>query len=117
MATDLLEPELLYKRELKEKHHQSVVDFFSELVAKSGVNKDENKANNHYKNLEWCSFEYNMNYGSHPYLKSILMAKNFARDVNPNNKKVRCVETGEVFNCIKDAAEKFKIDQSQITKV
>ena len=44
MATDLLEPELLYKRELKEKHHQSVVDFFNELVARSGVNKDENKA-------------------------------------------------------------------------
>lgn len=25
--------------------------------------KDENKANNHVENLEWCSAKYNMNYG------------------------------------------------------
>ena len=41
---ELLEPELLYKRELKEKHHQNVVDFFNELVKKSGVNIEENSA-------------------------------------------------------------------------
>ena len=27
--------------------------------------KDENKANNCVNNLEWCSYEYNNNYGSH----------------------------------------------------
>lgn len=27
--------------------------------------KDENPANNFYKNLEWCSYQYNLNYGSH----------------------------------------------------
>ena len=42
MAQDLLEPELLYKRELKDKHHQTVVDYFKELSDKSGVNKEEN---------------------------------------------------------------------------
>ncbi len=26
--------------------------------------KDENKANNHYSNLEWCTPEYNLNYGT-----------------------------------------------------
>lgn len=26
--------------------------------------KDENKRNNTYSNLEWCTFEYNMNYGT-----------------------------------------------------
>ena len=27
--------------------------------------KDENKENNFYKNLEWCTDEYNVNYGTH----------------------------------------------------
>ena len=26
--------------------------------------KDEDKANNHYSNLEWCTAEYNLNYGT-----------------------------------------------------
>lgn len=26
--------------------------------------KDENKINNHYSNLEWCTYEYNCNYGT-----------------------------------------------------
>lgn len=43
MAQDLLEPELLYKRELKDKHHQNVVDLFDELVKQSGVDIDVNK--------------------------------------------------------------------------
>ena len=41
---DLLEPELLYTRELKEKHHENVVKYFEKLVEKSQINKDENKA-------------------------------------------------------------------------
>ena len=43
MANDLLEPELLYKRELKDKHHQNVVDLYDELVKKSGVDVEANK--------------------------------------------------------------------------
>ena len=41
---DLLEPELLYKRELKEKHHKNVTDLFDELVKQSGVDPEANKA-------------------------------------------------------------------------
>ena len=43
MAQDLLEPELLYKRELKDKHDSNVRALFDELVAKSGVNIEENQ--------------------------------------------------------------------------
>lgn len=42
---DLLEPESLFKHQLKDQHHDNVVNFFNELVEKSGVNKDENIAN------------------------------------------------------------------------
>jgi len=43
-SNDLLEPELLYKRELKEKHHKNVTDLFDELVKQSGVDVEANKA-------------------------------------------------------------------------
>lgn len=34
-------------------------------VKKVEVNhKDENKLNNNYTNLEWCTHQYNMNYGT-----------------------------------------------------
>ena len=41
---DLLEPELLYTRELKQKHHDNVVNYFNKLVEKAKTDKDANKA-------------------------------------------------------------------------
>ena len=79
--------------------------------------KDENRANNNIDNLEWCSYSYNASYGEAPIKNSISMKKHFARDVNPNKVKVKCVETGEIYESIIDASEKYKIDQSSITKV
>lgn len=49
--------------------------------------KDENKANNHVENLEWCTREYNMNYGERTEKVSQKLSKK-VRAVN--------VETGEV---------------------
>lgn len=44
MATqELLEPEQLYKTELKEKHHETVVKAFEDLTKKSGVDIEANK--------------------------------------------------------------------------
>lgn len=40
---DLLEPELLYTSELKQKHNDNVVSYFDNLVKISGVNPEENK--------------------------------------------------------------------------
>ena len=41
---NLLEPELLYESQLKQKHHDNVVKFFEDLVGTSKVNKEQNKA-------------------------------------------------------------------------
>lgn len=46
--------------------------------------KDEDKTNNNVDNLEWCTAEYNVRYTC--------------------NKAVRCIETGEVFGSLKEAA-------------
>ena len=50
--------------------------------------KDENKENNCLSNLEWCSYEYNINYGTRNERAS---------------KKVMCIETNEVFKSICEA--------------
>lgn len=79
--------------------------------------KDENRQNNTVENLEWCTYSYNASYGDAPIKNSKSMKKYFARDVNPNRVKVRCIDTGEIFDSIIDASEKYHIDQSSITKV
>lgn len=43
--------------------------------------KDENKQNNRFDNLEWCTNKYNCNYGNHPNNMSI------ARKNKPSNSK------------------------------
>ena len=43
MANELLEPEHLYNYELKYKHHDNVVDYFTKLVKKAGTDKEANK--------------------------------------------------------------------------
>ena len=43
-TNELLEPERLYELELKEKHHENTVKYLDDLVARSGVDKDANKA-------------------------------------------------------------------------
>ena len=35
---------------------------------------------------------------------------------NPRAKKVQCIETGEIFSCAKEAAEKYNVDNSCLSK-
>lgn len=39
--------------------------------------KDENKSNNTVENLEWCSAEYNINYGSHNERMAFTMSNKY----------------------------------------
>lgn len=80
--------------------------------------KDENKRNNKADNLEWCTASYNLQYGTcraRMAEKRRLLFSN--RENNWFSKSVVCVETGEVFCSIANAAEKYGIDKSSITKV
>ena len=71
--------------------------------------KDENKANNYANNLEWCTHEYNNNYGT-CRIRSAVSNVN-----NPKiSKKIRCVETGIIYPSIAEAARQLRIYDSNI---
>ena len=82
-------------------HRVIMMSFFGE--SDLTVNhKDGNKLNNHISNLEYMSRKD----------QNIHRSKVLKRG---NRTPVICVETGEVFETIKDAGEKLNIDHSHIS--
>ena len=75
---------------------------------------DENKENNNVENLEWCTREYNNNYGNRNKKDSEKKKINYLGTNNPSARKVKCVTTGEVFNTMKEACEKYKVNTSHM---
>ena len=67
--------------------------------------KDENKTNNDVKNLEWCTNEYNHNYGT----RNERVGKSLS-------KKVICITTGEIFNSMREACRKHNISSGSMTE-
>ena len=75
--------------------------------------KDEDKTNNHVSNLEWCDYNYNNNYGTRNEKISKKNKENFKGKYkgknNPRARKVICITTGEKFNYIREASNKYNI--------
>ena len=91
--------------------------------------KDENKENNNVDNLEWCTYEYNNNYGTinkrhSETMKGRKLSEEHKRKISnsikgnkhPQAKKVKCITTGEIFDYIKEAGRKYNIGSSHISK-
>lgn len=75
--------------------------------------KDENKQNNSIDNLEWCTREYNNNYGTRTQRQSENHA-DFSGSKHPQARKILCVTTGKKFNCIKEAAYYYNVCRQSI---
>ena len=92
--------------------------------------KDETPGHDWVENLEWCTYEYNLNYGtrSEKASKSLKdrefseetkhkMSENHADvrgEKNPRARKVICVETKQIFDTLKQAGEWCNISKENI---
>jgi len=73
MSDELLEPRSAYYKLYKDKYHQSVIDYFNDLVKKSGINIEENRStvNGYYNEINNCN-KLKKNKGKNTALKSFL---------------------------------------------
>ena len=84
----------------------------------------QHRSDNRIENLEWCTYEYNNNYGTRKEKASESMIGknkgkpniNIISENHPKAKKIRCITTGEIFNTIRDASKKYNINESNISK-
>lgn len=65
--------------------------------------KDECKTNNNVNNLEWCTQAYNNVYGTRT-----------KRVAQKNSISVQCIETGQIFDSLKEASLFIKQDRAAI---
>lgn len=92
--------------------------------------KDENPSNNTATNLEWCSYKYNINYGTAPArrdarLEAFRKSERIKTTARENGKTVmraiiQMTKDGEIINRYasgKDAAIKTEINHSHILEV
>lgn len=74
--------------------------------------KDEDKTNNRVDNLDWCSAEYNVNYGTRNKRCSEILTNN-----QKKSKKILCVETGVVYPSEMQVKRELGFDNGYISKV
>lgn len=94
-------------------------DYIHRIVAKAYIpnphgykevnHLDEVKSHNWYKNLEWCSRQYNLNYG-HRMMK----AKASGR-LGAKRRPVYCIELDKVFSSTAETARQLGVSQSNVS--
>ena len=71
--------------------------------------KDENKLNNRADNLEWCTYQYNSNYGNAPF-KSSEKSKMPVIQILPNGEEVK-------WDSLRAVEKELGFNHSNISKV
>lgn len=77
---------------------------------------DENKSNNCVWNLEWCTAEYNTNYGTGMIRQVDKRKGKFILGDNKRARKCKCIETGIIYDCIKLASIDTNITEGNISR-
>ena len=74
--------------------------------------KDEDKNNNCASNLEWCTNEYNHNYGS----RNKRVSESLRGCRNHNSKPIICITTGEIYGSMREAERLSGINRHDISR-
>ena len=102
------------KRKDMKVHRLVAMAFIPNPENKPMVNhKDENPLNNCVDNLEWCTAQYNANYGTRNE-RMIQNRRSYKLGNHPKAKAVFCVELNKTFDCAKRAEEELGICVSSI---
>ena len=76
---------------------------------------DENPANNHVDNLEWCTSKYNKNYGHRAEKMAAAKVGRFRGENAAKRTPVVCVETGKHYPTMRMAADDVGCSYSKIS--
>ena len=97
-------------------HRLVALAFIPNPENKPQVNhKDEVKTNNVVENLEWCTAQYNINYGTRT-TRAVKNCRSFKLGDGPRARAVFCEELNKTFDCAKRVEEELGIDRSAICR-
>lgn len=110
------------------KENESKTFFVHRLVAQAFISNennlpqvnhiDGNKENNRVENLEWCTNQENQ---KHAYKIGLHKTRNMEKSIlamtKVTSKKVKCLETGIIYNSIAEAGRYYNISSNLISKV
>ena len=95
-------------------HRLVAMAFIPNPENKPQVNhKNEIKTDNVVENLEWCSAQENINYGTRT-TRAVKNCRSFKLGNNPRAKAVFCAELNKTFDCAKRVEEELGIWGSSI---